>query len=46
MANFRELHRACDAAADGTVLGVRQTLGLRQTLPLVLCTPGDETLFP
>jgi hypothetical protein len=28
--NFRELNRACDAAKDGTVLGVCETLALRQ----------------
>lgn len=28
--NFRELNRACDAAKDGTVLGVCETLAMRQ----------------
>ena len=28
--NFRELNRACDAAKDGTVMGVCETLALRQ----------------
>ncbi len=28
--NFRELNRACDAARDGAVLGVCETLALRQ----------------
>ena len=29
-ADFRELNRACDAAKDGTVLGMCETLALRQ----------------
>lgn len=28
--NFRELNKACDDAADGTVLGVCETLAIQQ----------------
>ena len=33
--NFRELNQACDAAKDGMVLGVCETLAMRQGRELV-----------
>ena len=33
--NFRELNRACDAAADGTVLGVCEELAMQQGRELI-----------
>ena len=33
--NFRELNQACDAAADGTVLNVCETLALKQGRELI-----------
>lgn len=35
VANFRELNRACDAAADGTVLGVCEELAMQQGRELI-----------